>query len=97
MKNVILSIGLLLTGASSLYANCDQSQAEKRGREVAVAIAKANNFDVRNEYLKPMREDEAFFYVGTAFDLGLSVPVYTVKVSKYDCQSLDVVYSNDEG
>ena len=78
-------------------AACTPQAAIQKAYQITDAIATANQFDLNGRRDYPLVETDGFYEVGRSYDQGLSVPTYTVRITKESCLILDVRYSNNEG
>lgn len=107
MKDIMMKSALFAliiasnTGFSRPIESIGQCSAEiatSKGREVAEVIAKVNGID-KTITISDTRLmiDEDYYFVETAYDLGLSVPAFTVKIARSSCFVTDITFSNHEG
>ncbi len=77
---------------------CTSEMMVERSRQVADTIMTVNGHDAGGAYSRyTFSADENFFSITHIYDLGLSVPVYTVKGSLSTCEIFSVDYANWEG
>jgi hypothetical protein len=77
---------------------CVEPIALNRATNLVHFIGNANGYTEKAKaQLHHIEDKDGNFYITIYFDLGLSVPAYTVKIQKSNCDILDVQYSNFEG
>lgn len=84
--------------SSNANGECSTDVALTKAREVVAVIAKVNGIDdTATAGVSKLSFDEDYYYVETSYDLGLSVPTYTAKLTRSSCFLTDVIFSNYEG
>jgi hypothetical protein len=98
-------LGLLLLGFPSIGlatpaiepASCDQTLANSKAQAVGDLIMEQNGLFVDPILSTKTAEDDDYYFVTRSYDLQLSVPSYTFRITKSSCMILDVSYRNFEG
>lgn len=79
--------------------DCDIAVAVDRARQVSDHIMKVNGDGTLKAafFMQKTEDDLTYYYITNAYDEGLSVPAYRVKLTKSSCSVLDIEYQNWEG
>ncbi len=101
MAQAALASGSMVGGGDSqetlMVTTCSVAIAMTRAVYISDTIAAIDGFDLQHASTLRMDESGDYYMVTRMYDSGLSVPAYTVKLSKSNCTVLDIKYSNFEG